>query len=277
MLHYGPGKKLVRMMVWLSWPIIRAGKRWSAMPLLKWIINPIFRRPYNEVTSVPISVNLDLPASVPLPRNIVEKLAAKIDDKFILDECICRHHNRVPGEERRIGCIAMGPAIRRLHPSHGRRATTEEAVAHIRRAGEKGLIANIAHVWIDPLAFMLSFRDLMFICFCDDDNCIYRTHMKKRSPNLDNAFKKLPGITVTVLPDACDGCGECADRCFVAAITMREGKAAIGVDCKGCGRCVEICPRKAISLKLDNEEKLLAQIIQRVRDVADIPGITPQA
>jgi ferredoxin len=273
MLKYGPGKKMVRFMVWLSWPIIIAGKRLSALPVFKWIINPFFKRPYNEVTSVPISANLSFPESVPLPRNILEKLVSKVEDKFVLDECICRVHNRVEGEERRVGCMALGPAITRLHPSHGRRVTTEEAIAHIRRAGAMGLVGNVAHVWIDPVAFWLSFRDLMFICFCDDVNCLYRTRMKHRGPNLDGAFKKLPGITVRVDPEKCDGCGLCIDSCFVAAIAMREGRAVIGTDCKGCGRCAEVCPINAITLMVEGEETLLAQLEERIRESADIPGV----
>ncbi len=273
MFKHGPGNKLVNFMVWLSWPIIRAGKKYSNVPVLKWVINPFFRRPYNEVTSVPISVNIKLPESVPLPRATMEKLVSKIDDKFVLNECICRHHNKVPTGDRGIGCIVLGPAIKRINPSNGRRITTKEAIDHIRRAGNMGLIANIAHVWIDPLAYWLSFKDLMFICFCDDVNCLYRTHMKNRGPNLDNAYKKLPGITVRVDPKMCDGCEICADKCFVAAIDMKNGKAAIGTDCKGCGRCVEVCPRNAITLKLADEDKLLRQIEERICQVADIPGL----
>jgi ferredoxin len=274
MLQYGPGKKLVRFMVWLSWPIIIAGKKWSNVPVLKWIINPFFKRPHNEVTSVPMSIDVDLPKSVALPRTILEKLLSKIDDKFILDECICRVHNHVTTDDRRVGCIALGPAIKRMHPSHGRRATTAEAIAHVNHAGDLGLIANIAHTWIDSIAFWLDFRQLMFICFCDDTNCIFRTHMKMRGPNLDQAFKKLPGVTVRVDPEKCDGCTVCVDNCFVSAIAMNDGKALIGNDCKGCGRCVEICPRDAITLKLEDEDKLLRQIEDRIRQVADIPGIT---
>jgi ferredoxin len=273
MLKYGPGRKMVKFMVWLSWPIIRAGKKWSALPFVKWIINPFFMRPYNELTAVPISVNIELPKSVPLPRTVLEKLVAKIEDKFVLDECICRSHNRVPGAERRTGCMALGPAVGRIHPSHGRRVSTDEAIAHIRRAGEMGFVGNVAHVWIDPLAFWLSFRDLMFICFCDDVNCMYRTHMSRRGPNLDNTYRRLPGITVTVDLIKCDGCGLCADACFVAAIAVRDGKAVIGSDCKGCGRCAEICPVRAVTLKLDDEERLLAQLEERICQCADIPGI----
>lgn len=275
MFKHGPGKKLVSIMVWLAWPIICAGKKWSKVPVLKWIINPFFMRPYNEVTSIPISVNLELPKSVPLPRAVVEKLVSEIDDKFVLYECICRHHNKITTEDRRIGCLALGPAIKRFNPSNGRRVTTEEAIQHIRRAGEMGLIANIAHVWIDPLAYWLSFKDLMFLCFCDDVNCLYRTYMKKRGPNLDNAFKRLPGITVRVDPKKCDGCGKCVDNCFVAAITIKDGKAVIGPDCKGCGRCVEVCPVKnTVIMTIADEKKLLKQIKERIREMADIPGIS---
>ncbi len=274
MFTYGPGKRMVRFMVRLSWPIIIAGKKWSALPVLKRIINPFFMRPFNEVTSVPISAAIPFPESVPLPRGVLEKLVSRIEEKFVLDECICRNHNRIAGEERAIGCMALGPAIRRIHPSHGRRVTTEEAIAHIRRAGSRGLIGNVAHVWIDPVAFWLSFKDLMFICFCDDTNCLYRTHMKHRGPNLDGAYKRLPGISVTVDAKKCDGCGLCVDACFVAAIAMRDGKAVIGPDCKGCGRCSEICPAGAITVMLDNEEQLLEQLEQRIREAADIPGIS---
>jgi len=38
---------MVRFMVRLSWPVIVAGKKWSALPVLKRIINPFFRRPFN--------------------------------------------------------------------------------------------------------------------------------------------------------------------------------------------------------------------------------------
>ena len=270
---YGPGKKMVAFMLWLSWPVIYAGKRLSGAPVLRWIINPFFIRPHNEVTSIPISKNIAFPESVVLPRSILERLVSEIEDRFILDECICRAHNRVAGPERGVGCMALGPAIRRMHPSHGRTATADEAVAHIRRAADRGLIANVAHVWIDPAAFWLNFKQLMFICFCDDANCIYRTHMRSRGPNLDGAYRRLPGISVTVTAGDCDGCGLCADRCFVAAIRVDGGAAAIGGDCKGCGRCAEICPRGAIVVKVDGEEELMAQIKERIRAVARIPGI----
>lgn len=270
-ITHGPGKAFVRAAVRLSWPVIRAGKTLSNAPFFRWIIRPFFMRPYNEVTSIPIQVTVEPPGSVVLPRRIVERLVTDVQEKFILDECICRTHNKVDKPPRDIGCMALGPAIHRIHPSHGRMVSTEEAVRHVRRAADAGLIANIAHVWIDPLAFGTRFRDLMFICFCDDTNCIYRTSMKNRGPTLDGAYKRLPGITLGVDPHACKGCSLCAESCFLAAITFLRGKASIGPACAGCGRCVEICPNKAIRLTFEDEETLYRNLLCRISEVSELP------
>lgn len=277
MLRFGPGKRLVKLMVALSWPIMIAAKKWSSLPVLGWIINPFFKYPHNEVTAIPIDIEVKQPDSVPLPRRVLERLVSEVEDIFIIDECICRGLLSCRNYPKDIGCMALGKAIRRMHPSHGRMATREDAVAHVRRAAEAGLIANVAHVWIDPLAFGLTpFRQLMFICFCDDCCCLYRTHMRKRGPNLDRAYQKLPGISVAVEAMRCNGCGICVESCFVAAMELEDGVAVPGKGCKGCGRCVEVCPQGAIALKLEDEEELYRRLIGRINDVSDIAdGLLP--
>ena len=64
LFKYGAPRFLVRFMIALL-PLIIAGKKFSSYPILRFVINPFFKRPYNEVTSIPINVNLELPASVP--------------------------------------------------------------------------------------------------------------------------------------------------------------------------------------------------------------------
>ena len=99
--------------------------------------------------------------------------------------------------------------------------------------------------------------------------------MRRRGPNLDKAYKRLPGISVTVDPERCDGCGLCVQRCFVGAMVLRDGKVKVGDSCKGCGRCVEICPRQAVSLTLENEDALVRRLVERIRAVADIQAEEP--
>lgn len=269
--RYGFNKPFVKISVWLSWPIIIAGKKLSSYPVLKWIINPFFAYPYNEVTAIPIHIEVPQPDNVVLPRKVVEEIIKRSSHIFIFDECICRSRMNCQNYPIDIGCMALGRAVKRIHPSHGHPATAEEAIDHVGRAADAGLIANVAHTWIDPVAFGLpNFNKLMFICFCDDCCCLYRTHMKKRGPNLDRAYKKLPGISIEIDEEKCNGCGICEDRCFVAAIKMIGGKASIGESCKGCGRCVECCPEGALSLKMDNLDELVDQIMTRISGVADI-------
>ena len=131
--RYGPGRRFVKTAVRLSWPIIVAAKRLSAVPVFRWIINPFFAYPHNEVTAIPINVPLSPPDSVPLPRRLVERVIRGASDIFILDECICRGKLDCANHPKTIGCMALGKAVDRMHPSHGRRATMEEAFAHVKK------------------------------------------------------------------------------------------------------------------------------------------------
>jgi len=271
LFRYGPARWLVRIMVRLSWPIIILGKALSNVPILKWIINPFFRRPHNELTSIPINADLRLPPSVALPIQILERLVDDVEPRFIMSECVCRRHNNVDDPPRDIGCMALGPATGRIHPSNGRMADRDEATAHIRRASQNGLVASIAHVWIDPLAFGTRFRDLLFICFCDDVNCMYRTYMKNRGPNLNKAYEKLPGITIEVDGEKCDECGECLDACFLGCIKIKNGVAVADGNCAGCARCTEVCPTGARTLNMEDEEEVYGQLIERINRICDLP------
>ncbi len=270
-LKYGPNRNFIINAVKLGWPVIKAGKRLSNVPILKWLIYPFFMRPYNEVSSIPLNIEVQRPESVVMPRRIVKRLLADVEDIFIFDECICRRHNKVSTPPQTIGCMALGPAIRRIHPSHGKMVTTEEAFHHVDRAAEAGLIANFAHVWIDPAAFHTRFHDLMFICYCDDTNCLYRTYVQNRGPSLQGAYQRLPGLSVSVDPGKCKGCGTCIEQCFLADISLVNEKAVIGPSCAGCGRCVERCPNKAVTLNIKNEDTLYADLVQWIKGVSRLP------
>lgn len=268
--RYGPPKKFVAASVKIFWPVIALGKILSSYPLFRKIINPFFAYPYNEVISIPIGVEVPGPANVALPRRLVERLIAQTDHLYLFDTCICRNKKQCRNKPIDIGCMALGSAVKRVHPSHGRMVSKEEAIAHVRRAEAAGLVANVAHVWIDPLAFGLNFNKLNFICFCDDCCCLYRRHLKHRGENLDRAMLRLPGIQVLVNPDKCQGCGTCKEVCFVDAPVLGGGKSFITDACKGCGRCIPACPNGAIELKLDDEDALFERLMARVDAVCDI-------
>jgi ferredoxin len=269
---YGPNLKLVRLQVRLSWPLIVYGKKLSAVPLLKWFIYPFFKRPFNELTSIPIHVKIEAPKSVALPMTLVERLVGEIEDIFLMDECHCAGVKNRESSRLNTGCMAFGPSTARIHPSHGRRIDTAEAVKHVRKAAAQGLVANIAHVWVDAFAFQLTrFDRLLFMCFCDDDQCIYRSFLKRRGPSLDQTYQKLSGLSLRIDEQKCLKCEACSEACFVLAITMQENAAVIGNDCTGCGICIQHCPEGAISLTMENEEEMFTRLLNRVREMSKLP------
>jgi len=111
----------------------------------------------------------------------------------------------------------------------------------------------------------------MFICYCDDTNCLYRTDMKNRGASLQGAYQRLPGLAVCVDAGKCEGCGKCVERCFLAEMALVNGKALIGPSCAGCGRCVENCPNGAVALNIKNEDGLYADLVQWIKGVSHLP------
>lgn len=46
--------------------------------------------------------------------------------------------------------------------------------------------------------------------------------------------------------DSCNGCGQCARRCPVSAISLQNGKPVWAAKCCQCLRCIHECPQQAI-------------------------------
>ncbi len=64
-----------------------------------------------------------------------------------------------------------------------------------------------------------------------------------------------------LIPDRCNLCGICVDKCPTKAIHKDQNEVKIDpVSCVGCGACVPACPKEALDLKNATDEQLIAQI-----------------
>ena len=63
------------------------------------------------------------------------------------------------------------------------------------------------------------------------------------NPVFYKCFVKADAFTVS---DACIGCGQCAKRCPMNNVTLKDGKPSWGKNCTHCMACICYCPVSAI-------------------------------
>jgi Fe-S-cluster-containing hydrogenase component 2 len=109
-------------------------------------------------------------------------------------------------------------------------------------------------------------RTMLTTCFCCDCCCVSRYERFFPPDQLDELFPRLDGIRVEVSA-SCDGCGAsraaCAERCYIAAIDIVEGRPVISDRCRACGRCALACPTGAIHLRIE-EAQFLEMSYERI-------------
>ena len=207
------------------------------------------------------------PESVVLPSRIVEHFVRQASFRFIMNTCLCRSAAGCKDYPIDLGCLFLGEAARRINPELGHAATLEEALAHVARARELGLVHMIGRHTFDSHWLGARPADrLMTICSCCPCCCVIG-ELQHVPPNDRNSISPMPGAHIHVT-DRCTGCGVCTQGvCFTNAIVVLNGHASITGLCVACGRCVEACPNHALELRLDDDRYVEATIRRLERKV----------
>ncbi len=248
------------------WPFTHVVKKLSRYTPFRQLFAPLIREKIFDVTFIPVSENIPTPQNTALPRKAIAELIKASSHRFIHNGCICRNQEGCVNYPRDLGCIFLGEAASRLHPSIGHRASVEECLEHLEKASQTGLTGMIGRIWFDATALGLlhDFRNFLVVCFCCDCCCLVRADMRKAGPGFKDAIRKMDTVRVTVT-DACVGCGTCVQACFVGASGLVDGRARIDPDiCKGCGRCALVCPNQAIQVDFDTESAMFKELLGRV-------------
>jgi ferredoxin len=209
----------------------------------------------DRASYIPVRVDVKPPSSLVVPTQVVEQFIQKASFRFVLDQCLCRSLEPCRNYPKEIGCLFLGEGAKEIAPSLGREVTAEEALVLHRKAMALGLIPMMGRLRWDSIWLGVKGADqLLTICHCCDCCCyfgIYRHLPEKEARGL----QKLEGLEIRI-DDDCDGCGICVERCFIKAMTLKDGRAVAGETCRGCGRCSLVCPRRAVSIVPPSEESL---------------------
>jgi ferredoxin len=204
-----------------------------------------------------------------LPSQVVDHFIESAGRRWIMDTCICRDATHCRDYPIDLGCLFLGEASQGINPRLGRPASKDEALAHVRKCREAGLVHLVGRNKLDTVWLGVGPGDrLLTICNCCPCCCLWRA-LPQLNPLISNRVTRMPGVNVTVT-GACTGCGACAeDVCFVNAIKMDGGRAVISGQCRGCGRCLEVCPAQAIQLTID-DQAFVDHAIQRIEPLVNL-------
>ena len=248
--------------------------RTTKVPILGRIVDRLFfdgdnliYLPQDQV--IPINQPLDMPEEVVLPSQVVEHFIEGASVHWIMNSCICRQAEGCEDYPIDLGCLFLGEAALGINPQLGRRVTKEEALQHVRRCREEGLVHLIGRNKLDTIWLGVGPGDrLLTICNCCPCCCLWGT-LPHLAPQVSRKISRMPGVTVTV-NGRCTGCGTCTeDVCFANAIHLVDGRAVISDECRGCGRCVTVCPAEAIEMSIEHA-LFVEESIARISPLVDV-------
>ena len=195
-----------------------------------------------QMRTIPIGKSI-LPQNHVGTFDQVAALLQQAEGPFAILECICRRKKEMEGEvckvtDRKETCLSMGHfAASMLVSGSAREITRVEAIAIIEQNQKEGLVLQPSNT-----------EHADFICSCCGCCCGMLAVHKMLPKPVDFWAANFHAVVDFTL---CDGCGACAKRCQVSAVSVAGEKQAAAVDlsrCIGCGLCVPTCSKKAMSL-----------------------------
>jgi len=219
--------------------------------------------------AIELNKSFDMPTQTVLPSQVVEHFIEKANYHWVMNWCICRNSTKCKDYPINLGCLFLGEAAMKIDPRLGHPVTKQEALEHVRRCREAGLVHLIGRNKLDAVWLDVSpGNKLLSICNCCPCCCLWKI-LPHLANSISSKVTKMPGVDVSVT-DLCDGCGICARGiCFVDAIKMIDGQAVIGQECRGCGRCIRTCPINAIRISID-DKNFYKKSIARISSAVDV-------
>ena len=166
---------------------------------------------------------------------------------FELRDCVCRKQQELL-DKRKCDfpldmCMIFIPIKRPLGPHS---ITKEQALDVLRRAEKVGLVHTVANVA----------KGVYYVCNCCGCCCGILRGITEFG--IESSVAKANYLAI-VDPGVCTGCGLCAGRCQVNAITLANGVAVADESlCIGCGLCRTTCESGAMHMERKPDASIIA-------------------
>jgi UDP-glucose 4-epimerase len=153
-----------------------------------------------------------------------------------------------------------------------RHVSKKEAIEHFHKTVHNGLAPMVGRVKIDNYIWgVRDYGKLVTVCFCCQCCCTILTSLKYFPKNALDSVVTLQGIYIKIIQAFCDGCGICVDECPAEALKAEDLKVVHDLEkCKTCGRCVAVCPTHAVRVEVEDIDKAIETLTERIKPMADL-------
>lgn len=256
---------LTWMSAWATnWPVVG--------PIIARMSVPLFTGKNLNVTYLPLDAHIDGPDSALLPVQVVEELIRRSPYHAIIKRCTCRDARQCTEHPIDMACTFLGEGVKDMDPGIARHVTAEEAIAHLHRCVEDGLVPMAGRVKIDNYIWGVPDRGrLLTICYCCHCCCTLLTSLKYLPEDAARSLVRLKGLEMRVDHERCVHCGYCAEACPAECISI-EGERVVHDDskCKGCGRCASVCDQGAVRAQIEDVDEAIGEMMGRLEGLIDI-------
>lgn len=224
----------------------------------------------STVKEVPVNSEIKVPEEIILPSQVLKDVINRSKYHLIMNTCICRVSNHCDDYPPDLGCVFLGKGVKKISPKLGRLVSKEEALEHIDKCQQAGLVHIIGRNKIDSVWLNTGPKEeLLTICHCCPCCCLWK--MAPDLPeDLGKSIRPMEGVVLDFEEELCTGCGNCTrGSCFVEALTLVDEKIEIDrAKCRVCGRCAEICPSESLSIKM--EADAVPRSVESVKTLVDV-------
>ena len=243
----------------------------SNLPLFREIAVRIAEPENTYGSYIPINTSLGTFENQLMPEKMIEHFIKKAKHFYVQNACGCRVYHDCQNHDKTLGCMYMGEDVKsiQLPPENGRFISQEEALEHVRKSLKNGLIPVFGRYPAETAGWATDTGRIMSMCFCCPCCCI-NGKMAQNATSEVQLFTRMEGLTVSVDPNICVGCGACLEVCVFVGRNVIDGKAVVDQErCVGCGRCAMVCPNGSISITID-DPKRFEEHIQNLEESVDV-------
>lgn len=217
--------------------------------------------------SVEVNRSFQPPENTVLPSDVLRRMILRSKHIFRMDFCICRVSSGCSDYPHDLGCLFLGPGALRISDKVGGIISKEEALEHIERCREAGLVHIIGRNRIDSVWLNSGpYDELLSVCNCCECCCLWRM-TPFLSEDIASSITPMEGVSIVRDAESCVLCGRCGEACFTGAIS--EGGAHHDTGrCLICGRCAERCPKDALKVVMDPDA--VDEAVRRVEGLVDV-------